>query len=300
MRLAVVLILLAACSDSYGALSLDPSDGPPLGVGLVERFRVDQVLCESGIDGSCDPTNPPHLAVKVDSGSAVSITDVDQTMATFGAQGLAEGSATLVITGGDDVTMHRMIDVVALEQTMLTVSLDTGSSVYSPVHAFTNANVTIDQANLGVGGTVVAGEAPLVPSSGVVAVSGDVVTTAATTGSVQITAALATLELDVVDASAMVDFSVDGSPTDQVILYTSVGTSAVSLLATDANHLPIVGGGPEPTFAIADPSIFAITGSDGTGNTRELDIDPLSGGNTTLQVTWGQVTKTIAVSVIAR
>ncbi|MGE5183656.1 MAG: hypothetical protein ACM31C_16405 [Acidobacteriota bacterium] len=292
--------LLAACADSYGALSLDPSAGPPLGVGLVEQFRVDQVLCESGIDGSCDPTNPPHLAVRVGSGSAVAIANVDQTTATFGAQGAAEGSGTVVITGGDDVTIQRTIDVVALAQTMLTVSRDTGSPVYSPVRAFTNASVTIDQANLGAGGTAVAGKAPLVASSGLVAVSGDVVTTAATPGSVQITAALATLELDVVDPSMMADFSIDGSRTDQVILYTSTGTIALSLLATDANGLPIVGGGPEPTFSIADPSIFGVTGGSGSGNTRELDVQGYAGGNTTMQVTWGQVTKTFAISVVAR
>ncbi len=300
MRLAVLLPLVAACAaDSYGALSIDPPDGPPLGVGLVQQFTVMQVFCEGGVDGSCDPTNPPQISVSISSGDAIQIIDVGSDVGTFDVAGLAAGSATVEITGGDGVSFQHTIDVAPVAQTTLSVPRDTGYSLHSPVQTFGKAYITIDQQNLGAGGTALAGKAPLQATSGLAVVAGDIVELQATAGSVQVTAAAATLELDIVPDSALASFSIDGNAVDELVLYTSTGTQHVSLLATDASGQPIAGGGPDPTLVIGDARVFSVTGGSSLGNTRTLDIDPIAAGNSTLQVTWGQVTKTFAISVIA-
>ncbi len=300
MRILIVLFALPACTSSWGNdLSISPAGGPPLGVGLVQTYTVMQTYCDGGIDSSCDPTPPHAISVAVVSGSAASVAQVGS--ATFDLLGAAEGNTTIRITGEDGASMDQTIDVAAVGSTRIWVPLDS-SEVYPPVHVFANASLTIQQESLGVGGTQIAGEAPLQATSGasLVAIAGDQIAVGATAGTVQITAAVATLELDVVDQSALADFTVDGSRAPDLALYTSSGTTSHWLLGTDAGGGTIVGAGPEPTFTIADPSIVAVTGSSASDNSREIDIAPLAAGETTIQVKWGSATNTIGVSVAAR
>ena len=301
MRLLVVLPLLAACADSYGALSIEQAGGPPLGVGLVEQLSVMQDFCEGGVDGTCDPTNPPTFSVDVGTGAdVVSIIDVESDVGTFTVAGLARGSATLDLTGADGAKLAQPIDVVAVAQTTLSVPRGDAYPALSPVRVLRNSHITIAQQNLGAGGTAVSGKAPLVTTSPLATVEGDVVELAAQPGTVQITAAAATLELDVVDDSALADFTLDGTPGTSIVLYTSVGRTPLLFTAADATGRPIVGGGgPPTTLSIGDARVIAIAAGSNDGNTFELDVQPVAAGNTTLQVTWGQVTKTFAISVIA-
>jgi hypothetical protein len=301
MRFLSLLVAVASCTDSWGHdISVLPAGGPPLGVGLVQTYNVSQVLCEGGVDGSCDPTNPDAISVSIRSGTAASIAHVGS--ASYDLLGVAEGSTTIHVIGESEAATDVPVEVAAVASTRLTIQLDSGVELQSPVRAFTHAHVTIGQENLGPGGAARSGEAPLAVTSGtpLVSLSGDAVTTGSVAGAVQLAAAAATFELDVVATSALADFTVNGSSAPDLVLYASAGTSMLELLALDATRVPIVGGGPEPTFTIADPSIVAVSGTSSDGNTRTLDLEPLAAGTTTIQLTWGQITQTIGVSVVAR
>jgi hypothetical protein len=302
MRFFSLLVAVTACTDSWGHdITVSPASGPPLGVGLVQTYTVTQERCDGGVDGgSCDAAYPDAIDVSIGSGSGASLENVGSS--TFDLLGVAEGSTTIHVIGESGATTDVPIEVAAVASTRLTIQLESGVELQSPVNAFTDTHLTIGQQNLGPGGAARAGEAPLAVTSGqpLVSLSGDGVTTGPHAGTVQIAAVAATLELDVVATNALADFTVDGSSAPDLVLYASTGTTTVDLVALAATGAPIVGGGPEPTFKIADPSIVGISGTTSDGNSRTLGLEPFAAGTTTIQLTWGQVTHTIGVSVLAR
>lgn len=305
MRLASLLVVTAACTNSWGQLSIDPVAGPPLGVGLVQHYDVTQDYCEGGVDGSCDPQDPGSLAVVVRGGSSVAITQAGT--AWFELTGLAEGSSDVHLTGSDGWTADQVITAGAVAKTSLYVTnaidpYGLNPPVESPMRAFMDTEVTIAQASFGPAGEPRAGLAPITLAAGSTQVTFEGPCSCASmgeaTGTAVLSTPLAAFEIDVVDDSAMADFTIAGATTatTAVTAYLDLQGNGFYLLALDASGAPIVGYGPDATLHVADPSI--LTAYDEPDLVaREITLQPLREGTTTVDVTWGGHTKTFTVTV---
>jgi hypothetical protein len=311
MRLVVIALALAACTDSYRGLSLDPSPArAPLGVGLAQRYEVTQELCEGGVDGGCgNPVSPTQLAVSGSGGIAVSaVTPYDGRAASFVMTGTGEGSATVAVTGYDDITTTFPIAVATVASTQLVAPrvVDTNlgeafSEVLAPIHAFVGSNITVAQHNFGAGQAPLAGSAPLALDAGTTAVtydaSCDCYHTGTTTGIAQLTAPLGAGELVVVDTSAIADFTLEdlGSAIQLVV---SPATVELFLLPHDASGFPIVGRGPEPAIAIADPSLVALYREGDNDAMRSVVLIAHAAGTTTLDIAWGDIHNSFTLQIV--
>jgi len=303
MRFLSLLVAVTACTDSWGHdISVLPASGPPLGVGLVQTYTVTQDLCESGIngDGGCDPTSPDQIAVSIASGSAASVGGIGG--GTFELLGVAEGSSTVEVTGMDDAKTELPVAVATVAKTNLFAEgfLDERGNyieVPSPVQAFVSTKVTIGQKSFGPSGDPRSGMARLLLAAGSTGVAVDATcncyATGTTTGAAQITTPLASLELDVVDAAALADFSA-GVP--ELTAYLDLNSDGYELVPTDTAGRTILGAGPDATVQVADPSLLTAYTTD-DGASRSIALNPIKEGTTSLQITWGAVTKTFTVTV---
>src|SRR5262249_14231555 len=142
-----------ACNAT--ALDIEPFEQRPLGVGLVERFRVS--LACAGCEDETPSIHVEH------SGSAVDIVDV--TSSRFSVAGREPGTADIAVTsnGGE---AHITVDVVEVGSTAVSVPQREGDgrvvvALQSPVHAFLGSSLDVDQVSTGVHGEAVAGKAEL-------------------------------------------------------------------------------------------------------------------------------------------
>jgi hypothetical protein len=304
MKLAFLLVIFASCTDSYGALTLDPSGGPPLGVGLTARYTVTQDLCEGGVDGTCgNSVYPAHFSVAVASGTAVEVTRVNMLPTTFDLTGVAEGSARVAVTGNAGITTTLPVAVAPVASTTLFVRRPVGHDVLGAVSAFPATAVHVSQTHLDANQSPLSGAAPLQLDPGTAHVAYDPTCDCFATGSVLgravISAPTASLALDVVDASAIADFTF-GAPGSTLTLYfggpaTSTGAYVLPL---DSNGKPIIGQGPDAVVTIADPTVVSFRYNAAAGVVHVIALTPERQGTTTLDITWGSVHKTYKVDVV--
>ena len=299
------LLLLAACT-SYEDLTIDPSSGPALGVGLAQRFTTQETECENTADPDCfGGTTPMSLSVHA-SGGAVTVSDVGG--GAFVLTGVAAGTAVVDVTGDGAASTSVTIPVVDVGSTALfasrAVDLDPSAKfrdVPSPVQAFAQASIVIDQASTAAEGSPLAGNAALALAAGTTDGSYDptcgCVATGTRVGEGELSAPHGTMVLDVVDPSAIADFTINGSDTSTVSLQIDDIGKTIYLIPTDADGRPIVGLGPRPTFTVADPSIAKIYLANEIGVVRPLTVIASSAGTTTFDLTWGPVRKTFTVMV---
>jgi hypothetical protein len=317
MKFALFALALAGCTDHYAGIDIAPASGPPLGIGLIGHYLVTQDLCEGGIDGGCgNPVYLSNMAVAVDTGTAVEVGSIhpfDGTDSSFELTGVAEGNAVVAVTGYDDVTATFPFSVADVAATTLFVSRHTDPvfgvtfpDVLSPVHAFAGSDIAFEQRSVGADQSPRSGRAPVTLDPGTTSVAFDAtcftaddasrgcVHTGATLGTATAATPLTTLELDVVDASAIADFNM-GAPTIELV--DTLATNEIFLLPNDAGGHPIVGRGPDPVITINDPSIVTF-GPDPGRRMRSFQLFTLKPGTTTLDITWGTVPRTFTVHVV--
>jgi hypothetical protein len=306
MRIACACLLLISCTDHYGELTITPTDGPPLGVGLTQQYTVTQVLCESGPDGDCgNEVSPKSLSVSIgpDQPAVASI-----GTGAFTLTGAQQGHANVGVTGTDGVITSFPIDVAMTAQTRLFVAQTVSGADYTisfpdvqpPFVAFERSQVTISQQSAGPDGSDRAGKAALVVDAGATEVAldpgCDCFTTGFTPGRASVSTALATAEIDIVDDSAISTFTFDNS---RLAIEPTIGyADLVYLFPTDAAGHSILGRGPEPTATVADTSIVTVQAGP-PGALRSLELWPLKAGTTTLDVTWGSAHAWITVRVLS-
>ena len=304
MRIVAAFVLVG-CTSHYGDLTIQPPPGAPLGVGLVERFTILQDVCDDTPPdpGGCDPSNPSHAVVAIRGGAAKLAA---ATNSSFDLVGAAPGSAMIDVTGDAGATATMAIDVADVASTTLFVrrlsddQTTMFSDVHDPVQAFWSSTVVIEQRILGDADRALAGSIALqLDPHGTDVAYGeqcDCYGTGFYLGAATLSSPLASLTLNVVDESAIADFTVDESPT-ATVLQLHPGTSAeVFLIPTDAAGRPIVGRGRDPQIVIADPSIATVYSD--TGNViRGLQLLGEKAGVTRMDVTWGSVHKTFTLRV---
>jgi hypothetical protein len=300
----VSFVLLAACSGP-GAVSVDPMNSLPIGVGLVERFQVSQDYCDEGIDSDCESIPPMSLSVDTDS-DTVKVINVTPSSASFDLVGIKAGSASVDVTGDDGGDDVLVVTVANVASTTLFVPRQVTSQlgfaeVMSPVSAFTHSSISIAQTSVGTDGQALAGEAVLevMRNGSSATLDGDTLETGSDTGSAQVSTNLATMTVNVVEDAALADFTIGDSPSTDVTIMQTGDPTDLWLLAADASGRPIVGlGGPKPTFQITDPSVVAGVGLGSSGVVPSVVVRPVATGDTTMTITWGAVTKTFALHVL--
>jgi hypothetical protein len=316
MRL--VALALVGCTGHYGSITIQPADGPPLGVGLTQHFTIEQDVCDDGPPdpGGCDPQNPSHATVSVRTGDAVRVTDV--TPSSFDVVGVAPGSETLDITGDAGEASSFAITVSELGSTTLFVRRESDDharrfpDVHDPVQVLWSSTVVVEQHDLAPDGNVLeqhdlapdgnvlSGTLPLAlfPDGTDVAFGAecDCYGTGFHLGIAHLSSPLAALSLHVVDETAIADVTIDNSPDLTEVALVLGASTEVFLIPSDAVGRPIIGRGRDPEIRIADPSIATVYAN--TGNTvRAVTLLPQAPGTTTMDVTWGAAHKTFTLRV---
>jgi hypothetical protein len=269
-----------------------PGTQPALGVGLTNSYLVTD-------DDDLDPGT-----VAVSLAQPIATASVDKAIGQFTLTGVVAGDTSLVVRA-DDQAVHYPFSVTAVASTSLFVTRQsTGGTlpaVTSPVQVFTGEMVPVDQSSVGPDQTPVSGAAALQLAAGLTAVTavGDTTyDTGQVAGAATIAAPLGTLELDVVDASAMVDFTLLPAGSAITLDVDASDDQNVFLEPVDAAGRPIIGRGPEPTYTIADPSIARVDATSlSFDNVRYLGLVAVAAGTTTLDLTWGTVHKQLGVVV---
>lgn len=118
------------------------------------------------------------------------------------------------------------------------------------------------------------------------------VRTGPTTGRATIAAVAASVELDVVDATAIGDFTLTPAP---VALAVGGDPQTCYVLPTDAAGRPILGHGDPVQTAIGDPDIADVAPGYNLF-TQSVIVTPHQIGTTTLDLTWWSVEHAIAVT----
>jgi len=316
MRLVVVAfaLVLSGCTDSYGEVSIDPTGGPPLGVGLTQRYKVDQVLCEGGVDGDCsNSVFPTSLDVSLLGDNVVSITNVhgfDGSSSGFDLTGTSDGSTTLQVTGNDGVTATQPIESADVAATTLFAlrPIDEDSSlpdVHGPLQAFVGTNVIIAQSSAGSDGSPRAGHAALALDAGSTDVQSDPTcspvgrdcfVTGTKTGVSHVSSPLGSVELDVVDDSAIASFAISDSPDQPIQVTTFQSTADLLIVPSDAAGRPIIGSGPPATVSVGDSRVLAS--DEDLGDLHGIHIFTTHELTTTLDVTWGSVHNTYTLQIM--
>ncbi len=294
------VLLLAACTASYGDLELDAEPGV-VGVGLTASYTVMQHSCL----GDCWTEAPSALTATIHSGSAVTVDVVDLALGSFAVTGVAPGSGSVLVTGDGDVSTILTFSVEPVAATTLFVHRPINatdeplSDVTGAVNVFAGTTFPISQANVSAGNGPLGGNAPLVFDPGTTRASFyptcDCVATGTAVGRGTITAPLAQLPVTVVDGSAIAEFSFGETGSTLVLPSSYDGTDRL-LFPTDSAGDPILGAGPDAIFTVGDPSIVGL-GSNGVlhGVLHTISLVPLRPGTTSLDITWGNVHKTYTV-----
>jgi hypothetical protein len=298
----VSLFLLVACAGP-GAVFVDPMNGPPIGVGLVQNYVVTQAYCSDDGDVDC-PARPPMSLSVYASSDAV---EVVASSESFELLGVKPGGASLTVTGDEDFDAVFTVTVENVRSTTLLVERQVTadkafSNVESPVSAFVGSPIPIDQENISTKGEALAGKATLqlAPGSTAARVTDGTFETGFHTGTAQVSTDLAMMTVNVVDGDAIADFAIGDASSTELMVGLSVGTTKLWLLPQDASGHPIVGvGGPKPTVQIADPTIVTVAGTGSSGVVPSLVVESGTVGMTTMTITWGAVTKMFTVHVIA-
>ena len=311
MRLVSVLVL-TGCSTT-GAVAISPADNSvPLGLGLTQIYDVTQELCDGGIDGGCDLANPSQIAVTIVDGTAVAIAgtnlDPSRGLAQLSLTGAAIGMSRVLVMGDGGNGISTPISVAAVAATKLSVERPSGTygssfpDVASPIYAFTGSTFPIAQHSFEADTSAVRGAASLALAPGETSVAFDPACNCFATGTVlgtaTISAPLASLKLDVVDATAIADFTLDGAAAGDTIELVIGGTTLVALLPTDSAHHAIVGLGPEPQLTISGGAGVSLSGDDSTAAVRSLNFFPSTPGTATLDVQWGPIHRTFTLNVV--
>ena len=316
MRVAVLMLLLQGCVDSYGALSIEPSGGPPIGVGLTQRYVVDQVLCESGPDGDCgNSVYPASLDASATDPAIVRVANAhpfDGSNAGFDLVGLLAGNTSVEVTGNDGITITMAVSSADVVATTLVAQrpIDEQSSltdVEGPVQAFVDTTLVIAQTSAGSDGSPRAGHAALVLDAGPTEVRGDpscgdswflrgdCFATGTKTGMAQLSTPRGSLEVDVVDESAIATFAIADSPQTTLQVTTFEGAADLVVVPSDAAGRPIVGSGPPITVSVGDSRVVAYD-QDGA-DAHEIHFATSDAITTTLDVTWGTVHNTYTLQI---
>jgi hypothetical protein len=308
-----------------------------LGVGLVQTYDVaedvgdDQcvyVLCPD------DPT-PRTWAIKVTAGSAVEVGSIQPVLsvdgsptgnASFMVEGVAEGEATVEISANGVATTDIGITVHSIGSGGLLARVPEAANAFpnvdnidAPFVAFTagsdaqfflstkffddsgaqlagGARISITTADPGIVATVVL-------DTGVLASSSECdcrltecncgIAPGATVGSAEITAAGTSSELDVVDATAIADITLYPAPP---IALAPGGEMKYFVLPIDAAQQLIMGSGAALQAAVSDPSVASVE-LGGTMYDRSVTVMAAQAGSATLDLTWGSVERSFAVTV---
>jgi hypothetical protein len=309
VRLVYLLGSFAACTG-YGAVTIESTAGPPLGVGLVERLAVTQELCEGGVDpGGCDPWIPNQLSAEIQSGDAAVITDVvvDQLRVdTVGLRGIAPGEASVEVTAVDGATASATVDVAEVASSALWVRrlTDDGLRMYpdavDPVQVFWSSSFPLAQRNLGADGSPRTGSLVLdIDRRGTDLAYGpdcDCYSSGFFLGAATLSSPLVSLTVDVVDERAVADVTINGRPATTEVALIAGGSAPIDLVPIDTAGRPIVGHGRDPEIAIADASIATVYQIEGRSVVTAILL-ATHAGTTTMTVTWGPIRKTFAVRV---
>jgi hypothetical protein len=290
MRFVGLLFILAACETSYGDLTITPQLDKPLGIGLAAYFQVHQELCDTGYDGDCSTVTPDAITV-----SAGLTVETSISGPSFQAYGVAEGGSYVTVTGNDEISSTMFISVAPVGSTTLSAQLG-ATEVLGPIQAFTQSELAITQKHVGDDGSVLAGEATLAIDTGTTqlgfAPGCDCYETRDATGTARLWDDHGSVEIDIVDIGAMVDYTVAGPTT-----FTAGAHNDLLLIPADASARPIVGLGPRPQLTIADPTVISVGVQADSGNTRSVTLVAHAAGTTTLDVEWGGIHKTITLHV---
>jgi hypothetical protein len=307
-----MMLSCVACDGGteYVDIFVAPSGTGSLGVGLSHYFTVlEQVeVSEIGDDNPTIEARPPQrIGVMVRSGTALAVGEVLADRASFRLDGVEPGTAVVTVSTNHDVTRDVAITVASVATTDLFVprDLDAESELEparSPVQVLVDSSFVVRQHHREAGGRYLIGTAPLTVDAGATAaaydpslawyVSGDI------TGLASITALDTTLDLAIVDVSAIANIAVPDLRDGRLVvgLYDGSVSSYALVLPSDAAARPIVGAGPPCTVTISDSTV-ATVGSAALESARVIQITPLRRGTATLQVSWGSVVRSIPLVV---
>jgi hypothetical protein len=300
MRLA--LVSLAACGTTYGAVTVTPDNGPPVGVGLVATYQVAQDVCDGTYEADCTPLTPTPT-VEIASGTAVELGTTDT--GSFTVAGVAVGSAVLDVYGEDDAVTAFDLDAALVGSTRLFVKRHTDVIDYPdvgfPLSAFAGSRVVVDQISLGPDQSPRAGVADLALAAGETGVTYDPFDhwfdTGGSLGTAIVSTPLTTGAIHVVDGAAITTFTVGESQTT-ITEFVTHDKAVWYLLPVDTFGAPIVGAGPRPTITLADPSLVAIDGEVTDGGLRGVTVEATKVGTTTVDIVWGTAHETFTLNVI--
>ncbi len=311
MSRVALLVSVMACT-SYRNVDVTPESSAPPGVGLTAWFDVTEDQCDPGPTGGCFPGTPSSLSVAT--GSDASVTpggvSIQPDRASFALTGVAIGSSEIDVTADGGASTPFAVTVGDVAATTLFATRNIGTSqvgfsdVYSPVQVFTESSVSLGQTSVGASGDARAGIAPLhvAPATDGIAIDSDTGEVVAGTepSSGTVLAGAGSIEIDVVELAAIADFTIGESPGTVVQIGDTFDARTLDLIPTDSAGRPIVGIGQPPSATVADESILTVVGTAASGNVQTLQLFSGAAGTTTLDLRWGAVHKTYAVTVTQR
>jgi len=316
VRLVILLAFVSFnCMDtSSGPVTVDPADGV-LGIDLTEHYNVTQELCEIGYDSDgCRNVKPNHLDVTIHTATTtVELGRIDAD--AFDLKGTGAGTSTVVVTGDDDESLTLSVPVAAVDATTLFAQRTPPQGgfglpdVQGPLQVFTGTGIAIGQTSVAADHSPLLGAATLFldagttdlapePACSCYKIRCDCYSVGAVPGAAKLTAPRGSLDVDIVDATAIASFTVDDSSGISIEIERGAQPSPLFLTPSDASSRPIVGRGPTPTVIVDDPTIASVSFDETVTVGRVMFVRGLSIGSTSVHLTWGTAELHLSFSVV--